>query len=62
MIVYEGACERMRTIALRFAETFAPECGTIAAHQHMIDRHGFVWYGKLGNPVSLRVATDVDHE
>lgn len=49
----------MRTIALRFAETFAPECGTIAAHQHMIDQHGFVWYGKLGNPVSARVATDM---
>lgn len=49
----------MRTIALRFAENFAPECGTIAAHQAVIDRCGHVWYGKLGSAVSTKVASDI---
>lgn len=42
----------MKTVALRFAENFAPDCGTIAAHQQLIDTKGFVWYGKLGSAVS----------
>lgn len=46
----------MRTVALRFAENFAPECGTIAAHQAVIERCGHVWYGKLGSAVSAGVA------
>lgn len=47
----------MRTIALRYAENFAPDCGTIASHVALIERYGFVWYGKLGSPVS-RAASD----
>ena len=42
----------MYSIALRYAEKFAPDEGTIKAHQKLIDSNGFVWYGKLGNPVS----------
>ncbi len=42
----------MKTIALRFAETFAPEGGTIQAHEEMIRDKGYVWYGKLGPAVS----------
>lgn len=42
----------MYSIALRYAEKFAPEKGTIAAHQDLIDKNGFVWYGKMGNCVS----------
>lgn len=49
----------MRTVALRFAENFAPVCGTIAAHQEVINEHGFVWYGKLGSPVSAKVAGEI---
>ena len=49
----------MKTIALRFGETFAPEGGTIFAHQEMIDSHGFVWYGKLGSPISVTVAKEL---
>ena len=49
----------MRTVALRFAENFAPDCGTIAAHQEIIDERGFVWYGKLGSPVSAKVAGEI---
>ena len=45
----------MKTIALRFADNFAPKEGTIALHKAQIAENGFVWYGKLGNPVSKRV-------
>ena len=42
----------METIALRFGEHFAPECGTIASHQKIIDNLGYVWYGKMGAKAS----------
>ena len=42
----------MYSIALRYAEKFAPDEGTIQAHQNLIDSNGYVWYGKMGNPVS----------
>ena len=49
----------MKTIALRFGEHFSPECGTIAAHQKIIDEVGYVWYGKMGTSVSDKVITDI---
>lgn len=49
----------MKTIALRFSNNFAPECGTIAAHQEIITRNGYVWYGKLGTPVSNITQKDI---
>ena len=53
----------MKTIALRFAENFAPQEGTIAAHQEVIDQNGFVWYGKLGSSVSnLKCAAIMNNE
>lgn len=42
----------MKTIALRFGETFSPRCGTIEAHQQVIKKYGYVWYGKLGSSIS----------
>lgn len=45
----------MKTIALRYGETFSPPCGTIAAHQQVIDKVGYVWYGKMGNTISNKV-------
>jgi len=42
----------MRTLALRFGETFSPKCGTIEAHKQVINKLGYVWYGKTGSPVS----------
>ncbi len=42
----------MWTIALRFADSFAPPEGTIAAHNSLIAENGYVWYGKMGNPLS----------
>ena len=49
----------MKTVALRFAENFAPEGGTIAAHQDIIKEIGYVWYGKLGNPISFAIAQEI---
>lgn len=49
----------MDTIALRFAENFAPACGTIAAHEEVIVEKGYVWYGKLGNAISNAVASRI---
>lgn len=42
----------MKGVALRFFEKFAPEDGTIAEHQKIIDKLGYVYYGKMGNQVS----------
>ena len=50
---------KMKTVALRFAENFAPEGGTIHAHQKVIDDAGYVWYGKLGAPVSSTVVSEI---
>ena len=49
----------MRTVALRFAENFAPECGTIAAHLQFIEKFGHVWYGKLGSAVSFKTSVEI---
>lgn len=42
----------MKTIALRFADNFAPEEGTIQAHDSMIASKGYVWYGKIGSAIA----------
>lgn len=52
----------MKTIALRFGEHFSPDCGTIAAHQQLIDRLGYVWYGEMGNPVAARVVKELKEQ
>lgn len=49
----------MKTIALRFADNFAPEEGTITAHNRIIEKYGYVWYGKLGASVSDKVIADI---
>lgn len=49
----------MKTVALRFAENFAPECGTIAAHKQVLDSLGSVWYGKLGSSMSKAVCDSI---
>lgn len=42
----------MKSIALRFSENFSPEDGTIAEHKKIIDKIGYVYYGKMGSSVS----------
>jgi len=49
----------MRTIALRFSNNFAPDIGTIRAHEELINEKGVVWYGKLGSKISVKVSTDI---
>lgn len=49
----------MKTVALRFADNFAPKEGTIAAHRNIIDELGYVWYGKLGASVSDKVISEI---
>ncbi len=49
----------MRTIALRFSNKFAPECGTIEAHNELIREKGYVWYGKLGNKIATGVFDEI---
>ncbi len=49
----------MKTIALRFGEHFSPECGTIAAHEEVIDRLGYVWYGKMGTQISEKTMKEI---
>lgn len=49
----------MRTIALRFSDSFAPSSGTIEEHRKMISEAGFVWYGKLGATVSDKVCKEI---
>ena len=43
------------TIALRYGENFAPAEGTIGAHNQIILKNGFVWFGKMGKPISNNV-------
>ena len=44
----------MRTIALRFADNYAPAEGTIKLHEDVINEFGYVWYGKFGNSISQK--------
>jgi hypothetical protein len=47
------------TIALRFADNFAPSEGTIKAHENLLEKNGFVWYGKLGTQVSDKIIKEI---
>lgn len=49
----------MKTIALRFGEMFSSDCGTIQAHQKVINELGYVWYGKMGTQVSKHIANEL---
>lgn len=44
----------MKTIALRFSDNYAPEEGTINLHKDVINKYGYVWYGKFGNSLSQK--------
>ena len=49
----------MKTIALRFSDNFAPSAGTIAEHRKCIDSKGYVWYGKMGPAVAVKVCKEI---
>ena len=42
----------MKSVALRFGDAFAPPCGTIKAHERILKKKGYVWYGKIGLGIS----------
>lgn len=44
----------MKTIALRFADNYAPKEGTIKLHQEISEKNGYVWYSKFGNTLSQK--------
>ena len=46
----------MITISLRYTDRFAPQNGTIVAHNDIIKRKGFVWYEKMGAIISKKTA------
>lgn len=48
----------MKTIVLRFSDSFAPKDGTLAEHLKMIKENGFVWWGKRGPRISQKVIKD----
>ena len=48
----------MKTIVLRFSDSFAPKEGTLAEHQKMITSFGFVWWGKRGPRISQKVVKE----
>jgi len=45
----------MKTIALRFSDSFAPEEGTIELHKRILNKNGAVWYGNFGHKVSEKI-------
>jgi hypothetical protein len=49
----------MNTIALRFSDNYAPKEGTINLHNELINKSGFVWYGKFGSPISQSIKDDL---
>lgn len=49
----------MKTIALRLGEHFSPECGTISAHEEIIERLGYVWYGKMESKISEKMIREI---
>ncbi len=49
----------METISLRFAENFAPADGTIEEHKKLLQKNGYVWYGKLGSSIADPVITSI---
>lgn len=49
----------MKTLAFRYAETFAPEEGTIKAHEKHIKKKGYVWMGKIGTAISEKIVKTI---
>lgn len=49
----------MKTISLRYTDKFATSNGTIEEHKRILKEKGFVWYGKMGAPISEKVAQTI---
>lgn len=44
---------------MRFGDNFAPSEGTIFHHKHIIEKYGYVWYGKFGNGISEKNINEI---
>lgn len=49
----------MKTIAIRYSDKIAPQNGTLFEHAQLIHQNGFVWFGKMGTPVSDKTCKSV---
>ena len=49
----------MKTIVLRFSDSFAPKEGTLAEHKKIIKDMGYVWWGKRGPRISPAVVKSI---
>lgn len=48
---YPTKMNRPIHLIIRFSDAFIKSSTTIAEHQKLIDKHGFVWFGKMGHPI-----------
>ena len=51
----------MKTVVLKFSDSFAPKEGTIEEHNKIIDKYGFVWYGKKGNVINSLLTDEINN-
>ena len=51
---------KLRTIAMRFSDNSAPVSGTIAAHEELIKKNGYVWWGKFGSGLNAKVINELN--
>lgn len=49
----------MRTVALKFHDSFWPMRSMFDEHQSYLAANGFTWWGKTGVPISEKAASDV---
>ena len=49
----------MKTIVLRYSDSFAPADGTLAEHEKLIKAEGYAWWGKKGPKISPAVVRDI---
>lgn len=50
---------RVRLLVIRYGEMVGPPEGTIRAHQDIIARAGYVWFGKLGKAIGHTTAIEL---
>lgn len=49
----------MKTLALKYSESKAPDCGTVQAHNELIDKFGYVWFGKFGTNTNRNIIREI---
>ncbi len=49
----------MKTIVLRYSDSFAPNNGSLFEHEKILNENGYVWWGKKGPRISPKVISDL---